>query len=66
MKKRGQAGEVIKYVIIAAIIITVTFFGYSSIVKISDKLCDNELIKFEIDLKDLGKAVKHGSVKEFM
>ena len=64
MKKRGQ-GEVIKYFIIAIIIIVITFFGYNVITKITEKACNAEIAKFEIDLKNIDKSIKFGSVKEF-
>jgi len=64
MKKRGQIGEAVKYIIIASLIILVTFIGYSTIVKINDRNCKVEIAKFELNLKNLDK-VKYGSVKEF-
>tara|TARA_Y100000031_G_C8248733_1_gene399447 strand:+ start:1724 stop:3724 length:2001 start_codon:yes stop_codon:yes gene_type:complete len=64
MKKRGQA-DAVKYIIIAAVIIIITLFGYGAITKIREKNCNVELAKFEVDLNNLDKLVKFGSVKEF-
>ncbi|MBL7056212.1 hypothetical protein ISS07_04830, partial [Candidatus Woesearchaeota archaeon] len=65
MKKRGQGGEAIKYLIISSMIIVISLFGYSVFDKIRDKTCNSELAKFEIDLRDLDKQVKFGSAEEF-
>ena len=65
MEKRGDGGEVVKYLIIAAVIIFVIFFGYGVVQKFIGRACSAEIAQFEIDLKDLDKAVKPGSVKEF-
>ena len=64
MKKRGQGGEAVKYIIIAAVIIFVTFFGYSVVQKVRDKECNAEIAQFQIDLKNLDKTIKYGSVEE--
>ncbi len=64
MKKRGQLGEVVKYFVIAMIIIFVTFFGYKGFSAFKDKTCKTEVAKFELDLKNIDKTVKYGSVKE--
>jgi cysteine-rich repeat protein len=63
MKKRGQA-EVLTYIIIAVTIIGITWFGYSMVTKVTDKICKTELAKFEIDLQNLDKSVKFGSADE--
>jgi len=65
MRKRGQSGEVIKYFIIAMMIVAITFFGYSAVTKVRDNACKVELAKFEIDIGKLDKSVKFGSIKEF-
>lgn len=65
MEKRGQVGEAVKYLLIAAAIILVAFFGYSIVQKVSGKACNAEIAQFEISLKNLDKAVKYSSVKEF-
>ncbi|HJN56877.1 MAG: hypothetical protein QF436_01995 [Candidatus Woesearchaeota archaeon] len=66
MKKKGQLGDVIRHVIIAFIIVSVTFFGYSTFAKFKNKACKTEIAKFEIDLRDIDKTVKYGSVREII
>ncbi|MBI2208484.1 DUF4215 domain-containing protein [Candidatus Woesearchaeota archaeon] len=65
MGKRGQGGEAVKYIVIAAVIIFVTLFGFGVVQKVRDKTCNAEIAQFEISLKNLDKAAKYGSVKEF-
>jgi cysteine-rich repeat protein len=65
MKKRGQSGEAIRYLIIAVFIIAITTLGYNAAVKVKDRTCNAELVKFEIDLKNMDREVKFGSVEEF-
>jgi len=64
MNKKGQGGEVVKYLIVAILIIVITFFGFNIITKVSEKSCKAELAKFEIGLKGLDKIVKSGSIME--
>ena len=65
MKKRGQADQAIKYIIIAVIIAVITFFGFKSFTTLKDRMCKAEIASFQIDLKNLDKEVKYGNVKEF-
>src|SRR3989344_82246 len=65
MKKRGQGGEVIRYIIIAAIIVIITFFGFKGYTAIKERTCKAELAKFHSDLENLDKEVRYGDVKEF-
>lgn len=66
MKKRGQLGVVVKQLIISMIIISVIFFGYRTFTAVRENICNIELAKFEIDLNDLDKTVKFGSVNEII
>jgi len=64
MRNKAQAGDAIKYLIIAVVMIAIILFGYYSLQKIQVKICHTELAKFELSLKDLDTTVKAGSVSE--
>ena len=64
MKKRGQAGEVIKYALIALVAIAIMIFGYKSFLMVRERMCQAEITKFKIELSNLDKEVKFGSVEQ--
>ena len=64
MGKKGQA-EVIRFFIIAIIIVAITLFGYKSFTAIQDRICTAEIVKFQTDLKNLDRIVDYGSIKKF-
>ena len=62
MKKRGQIGEVFKYVLIAAVAVSTLIFGYKAFVMVREKACLTELADFETDLKGLDEGIGFGTV----
>ncbi len=64
MKKRGQIGHVITYILIAFTAILLSLLGYKGFVMIKEKMCQTELADFEIDLRGLDEEVGFGSVLE--
>jgi cysteine-rich repeat protein len=65
MEKKGQIGGVIRYFLIAVVIIVISFSGYSAYATLQEKACNAELVLFESELRELDEKVTSGSVKEF-
>src|SRR3989338_11145593 len=62
--KRGQIGEIFKYVLIALVAASILLFGYKSFVMVREKGCLTELADFETDLKGLDEGIGFGTVLE--
>lgn len=64
MKKRGQIGQVMKYALIAVVIVFIQIFGYKAFVTVREKMCQTEIADFVVDLKGLDEGIGFGSVDE--
>src|SRR3989338_4348730 len=62
--KRGQIGEIFKYMLIALVAGSVLLFGYKSFVMVREKGCLTELADFEADLKGLDEGIGFGTILE--
>lgn len=58
-KKKSQIlSEVIKYALVLVVATAILIIGYRTISLVSEKSCKTELAKFEIELKDMDKAIR--------
>ncbi len=65
MKKRGYiSGEVIKYMLIAFIVIIIQIAGFKLYQVVKDQQCQTELTRFKIELENLPNSIELGSVDE--
>ena len=60
MLKKGQLSDVVKYAIIAMVIIGAQVFAWKAYTSVRDRMCRTEMDKFQIDLSELGKEVRFG------
>jgi len=63
MRKKGQAGSILMYILIAVIVLLVQLMGYKAIKGIQDATCQSDLIGFSDNLENLGKGLSYGSIK---
>lgn len=64
MKKGQIIGSVIKYLLIALVVIIIQFMFFKFYTSIKDSQCKTEMAKFEFDLSDYAKKLEFGSVHE--
>ena len=62
MLKKGQLSDVVKYAIIAMVIIGAQVFAWKAYTSVRDRMCRTEMDKFQIDLSELGKEIRFGEV----
>lgn len=59
-KKAQIIGEILKYMLVGAFLMFTAFVGYKAIHALQEKDCNAEIIKFEIEVKDIDKNLRFG------
>lgn len=62
--KTGESHHIIKYVLIAVVVVVIQLFGYFAYTTMKDQFCKTDLASFEIDMRDIHKGVGLGEVKK--
>ncbi len=66
LKKRANVGDILTYFIVALTVALLLFFAVKYILIIKENACKVEIQKFETELKNSGKEMKLGDIKEFI